>query len=231
MLELTPSLVLNAYAAGLFPMAEGAESRDIYWYDPEPRGILPLDHFHLPHRLKRTVRHQPFVIRCNTAFAAVIAACAETSPQRASTWINGDIQRLYRHLHAMGFAHSVECWQGEYLVGGLYGVSLGGAFFGESMFSRATNASKIALVHLVARLRAAGYLLLDTQFVTDHLRQFGAIEIPRADYRHRLTEALAHPANFHGPDEQQALKALLAAAHGDNKNQVSGAHNQITSAS
>ncbi len=211
MIELSASLLLRAYAAGIFPMAENADSEELYWFDPERRGVLPLDDFHVPRKLRKAVRRGPFELRFDTAFRAVIEACAEPTPDRPKTWINGDILRLYTELHERGFAHSVECWSGGRLVGGLYGVALGGAFFGESMFSRATDASKVALVHLVARLRAAGYTLLDAQFVTEHLSQFGAMEIPRIEYRRRLAAALEVPTDFRGVDQEKAIAALLGA--------------------
>lgn len=194
---LTPDLLLRIYAAGIFPMAEDADDPTLYWVDPEMRGVLPLDTFHVSRRLQRTVRRAPFDIRCNTAFDAVVTACARPRRERPSTWINDEIRRLVSELHRMNHAHSVECWRDGALVGGLYGISLGGAFFGESMFSIATDASKVALCHLVARLRRGGYRLLDTQFVTEHLTQFGAIEIPRAEYQVLLTEALAVEAEFY----------------------------------
>lgn len=195
-MTLTPGILLRAYAAGLFPMADSADDPELFWVDPEQRGILPLDAVHIPHRLRRTLRSTSFEVRCNTAFAAVIRACAAPAPDRPSTWINDEILTLYTALHHLGHAHSVEVWQEDELVGGLYGVSLGGVFCGESMFSRATDASKIALVHLAARLVTGGFALLDTQFVTDHLRQFGAIEIPRAEYHRRLRVALKLSAQF-----------------------------------
>jgi len=209
MIELSAPLLLRAYAAGIFPMAESAESEELYWFDPERRGILPLDGFHIPSRLRRTVRRSPFEIRFDTAFPAVIEACAEPTADRPKTWINADILRLYTDLFESGFAHSVECWHDGRMVGGLYGVSLGGAYFGESMFSRVTDASKVALVHLVARLKAGGFTLLDTQFVTEHLSQFGALEIPRSEYRRRLAAALTVQADFHNVDQGQAVAALL----------------------
>jgi leucyl/phenylalanyl-tRNA---protein transferase len=193
---LTPELLLQAYAVGIFPMAEAAEERELFWVDPDQRGVLPLESFHLPRRLRRTLRQAPFEIRCDSAFEAVIRGCAEATSDRPKTWINEEIARLYVALHRRGTAHSVEAWRGGELVGGLYGVSLGAAFFGESMFSRFADASKIALCHLVARLKAGGYTLLDTQFVTEHLEQFGAIEIPRAEYRRRLAAALKERAYF-----------------------------------
>jgi len=194
--RLTPELLLNAYAVGIFPMAESRTDPELYWVDPEQRGILPLDGFHISHSLRRALRRQPFDIRIDTAFAATVAACAEPTPERPESWINPEIEQLYAALFERGHAHSVESWHNGQLVGGLYGVSLGGAFFGESMFSRATNASKIALCHLVARLKAGGYQLLDTQFVTSHLARFGATEITRHEYRRRLGAALRVPANF-----------------------------------
>ncbi len=193
MVDLTPQLLLQAYAEGLFPMAESAASDELYWFDPDRRGVLPLDGFHVPRRLRRTIRQGVFEVRINSAFDRVITACATVRP---STWINRDIVRSYCDLHEYGYAHSVEAWLGNRLVGGLYGVALGGAFFGESMFSRVTDASKVALVHLVARLIRAGFTLLDTQFVTEHLTQFGATESPRTEYRRRLTAALAVNADF-----------------------------------
>lgn len=195
--QLTPQLLLRAYAAGIFPMAESREDPEVFWVDPKERGVLPLDAFHVPRSLKKVVRRKPFVVRCDTVFAQVIHACAEQSSDRHESWINDQIVEAYVALHELGFAHSVECWDGHDLVGGLYGVSIGGAFCGESMFSRRTNASKVALVHLVALLRLGGYVLLDTQFVTDHLRQFGAVEIPARDYLQRLDAALRIEAPFY----------------------------------
>jgi leucyl/phenylalanyl-tRNA---protein transferase len=192
-LELTPELLLKAYSCGLFPMAESADDPTIFWVEPEVRGIIPLDDFHLPRRLARTLRAAPFDIRVNTAFPAVIAGCAEPAPGRKSTWINATIRALYNDLHRLGHAHSVEAWRGDELVGGLYGVSLGAAFFGESMFSTATDASKICLVHLVDRLKRRGFQLLDTQFTTDHLKRFGAVDVPRSTYDGLLADALSYP--------------------------------------
>ncbi len=189
MSRLTPQVLLRAYAAGFFPMAEDREDPTLFWVDPEQRGILPLDTFHVPRSLAKRIRHDPFEVRINSAFVQVVESCAAPARGRETTWINDEIIALYSGLFAMGNAHSVECWQGDRLVGGLYGVSLGGAFFGESMFSRETDASKIALVHLVARLRVGGFVLLDTQFVTDHLKRFGTIEIPRQEYHRRLAAA------------------------------------------
>jgi len=191
-------MLLRAYACGVFPMAEGRADPELHWIDPKRRGVLPLDRFHIPHRLARTVRSQRFDVRCDTAFAETVTACAEAAPGRNETWINRDIFRLMNQLFDLGYAHSVESWEGDKLVGGLYGVSLGGAFFGESMFSRARDASKVALVHLVLRLRIGGYRLLDTQFVTEHLKQFGAIEISRAEYQRQLAAAIPVPTRFYG---------------------------------
>jgi len=195
-IPLTADILLQAYAAGIFPMAEGADDPDLFWVDPTRRGILPLDAFHVPRRLQRVLRRGEFTVRCDSAFGAVLRGCAASSETRPSTWINDEIVRLYSALHVRGAAHSVECWLGDELAGGLYGVSLGAAFFGESMFSRVTDASKVALVHLVARLRLGGYRLLDTQFVTPHLARFGAIEVTRARYHRLLAEALRHRAVF-----------------------------------
>lgn len=191
--QITPDLLLRAYASGLFPMADSADDPDLFWVEPELRGVLPLDQFHVSKRLARTVRQSPFEIRVNTAFDDVVAACAESVENRPSTWINSTISELYSELHRLNHAHSVEAWRDGELVGGLYGVSLRRAFFGESMFSRATDASKICLVHLVDRLRARGFVLLDTQFTTEHLKRFGAIDVPRDDYADMLAEALEGP--------------------------------------
>ncbi len=191
--RITPDLLLRAYASGLFPMADSADDPDLFWVEPELRGVLPLDAFHIPKRLARTVRQAPFEIRFNTAFDAVVSACAESVENRPSTWINSTITELYGALHRLGHAHSVEAWRDGELVGGLYGVSLRRAFFGESMFSRTTDASKVCLVHLVNRLRERGFVLLDTQFTTEHLKRFGAIDVPREDYAEMLAEALEGP--------------------------------------
>jgi leucyl/phenylalanyl-tRNA---protein transferase len=201
---LTAEVLLHAYRAGLFPMADSRDSDRLYWLDPEERGIIPLDRFHLPRRLYRTVRSSVFQVTVDQDFPAVIAGCATPMPGRQETWINPRIERLYGELHRMGHAHSVECRRDGVLVGGLYGVALGGAFFGESMFSFVTDASKVALVHLIARLRLGGFRLLDTQFVTGHLSRFGAEEIPRADYRILLATAIEAPATWLGdiPDER-----------------------------
>jgi leucyl/phenylalanyl-tRNA---protein transferase len=196
LLRLTPDILVRAYAAGVFPMAESADDPELFWVDPRRRGILPLDAFHVPRRLRRVVRRRIFEIRCDSAFEDVIRACAAASETRPSTWINDEIVRLYAALFARGAAHTVECWHDGKLVGGLYGVSLGAVFFGESMFSRENEASKVALVHLVARLRVGGYRLLDTQFLTPHLARFGGIEITRARYHRLLAEALSYRAVF-----------------------------------
>ena len=210
MIALTPELLLRAYAAGIFPMAESAEDPELFWLDPTRRGVLPLERFHLPRRLKRTLRHAPYAVTCDTDFGGVIAACAESTEDRPKTWINAEIVRLYTALHRQGFAHSIEVRHERALVGGLYGVALGGAFFGESMFSRMTDASKIALAHLVARLRIGGFQLLDTQFLTAHLARFGAVEISRAAYRRRLDAALAAKAYFPSdPLDGAAIVSLL----------------------
>lgn len=193
---LTPELLLSAYAAGIFPMAEDFHSRSVAWIDPERRGILPLDAFHVPRSLRKTIRRGRHEIRVDTAFEQTIRACAAPMLARPQTWLNEELIGLYVELHRRGHAHSVETWVAGELVGGLYGLALGGAFFGESMFSRVPDASKIALVDLVERLRRGGFVLLDTQFVTDHLQQFGAVEIDRATYRRRLRRALAVPARF-----------------------------------
>ena len=194
--EITPDLMLRAYRAGLFPMAETRRSDRLYWLDPERRGILPLDGFHLPRRLLRTVLGGQYIVTVDRAFPAVIAGCAAPVPGRNDTWINRQIEQLFTELHLLGHAHSVETWEAGQLVGGLYGVTMGGVYFGESMFSRARDASKVALVHLVARMRLGGFRLLDTQFVTAHLTQFGASEIPRDLYRQKLAEAVDVPARW-----------------------------------
>ena len=190
---LTPQQLLAAYAQGLFPMGERRDDPTLYWVSPEMRGVLPLDEFHLPRRLARTLRSGVFTVTSDTTFGAVMQQCAAPRPGREQTWINSEILRLYGALFAAGRAHSVECWQDDRLVGGLYGVSLGSAFFGESMFSRRTDASKICLVHLVERLRQRGFTLLDTQFTTEHLKTFGAIDMPKDDYAKVLEKAMESP--------------------------------------
>jgi leucyl/phenylalanyl-tRNA--protein transferase len=209
MSDIDADVLLRAYTYGVFPMAESRNDPHLYWIDPEKRGILPLDDFHIPKRLRRRVRSGAFDIRIDTAFREVMLGCADAAPDRDGTWINDRIVSLYCELHARGNAHSVESWRGGELVGGLYGVSIGAAFFGESMFSRETDASKVALVHLVARLVAGGYRLLDTQFVTEHLKQFGAIEISRDAYRARLFEATAMHADFYSLSGETAALEFL----------------------
>lgn len=214
--EITPEIMLRAYAAGIFPMAETADDPNLFWVEPELRGVIPLDRFHLPARLARTVRADRFEVRVDSDFEAVIAACAEARPDRPETWINGRIREIFGALFRLGHVHTVECWQDDRLVGGLYGLSLGGAFFGESMFHRTSDASKVALVHLVARLRQGGYSLLDAQFQTAHLAQFGTQEVPRAAYQGLLERAIVVPGDWEiWPPElsisgAQALAALQA---------------------
>jgi leucyl/phenylalanyl-tRNA--protein transferase len=211
---ITPELVLRAYRAGLFPMAESRDADRLYWLDPDLRGVLPIAGFHLPKRLARTVLSDRYRVTADADFAAVIAGCAAPAEGRGDTWINPEIVQLFGHLHAEGIAHSVECWEGDALAGGLYGVALGGAFFGESMFSRARDASKVALVHLVARLAIGGFTLLDTQFLTAHLTQFGAHEIPRAEYKARLAAAIDLPATWPAPDAAAIEVAIRGLRHG-----------------
>jgi leucyl/phenylalanyl-tRNA---protein transferase len=208
--------LVACYRQGVFPMADSRHDPRVFLVDPERRGVIPLDRFHVPKRLARTVRGDPFQVRVDTAFEQVVEECAAVRPGRDDTWINPPIAALYRELFLRGQAHSVECWSGETLAGGLYGVALGGAFFGESMFSAARDASKVALVHLIARLRAGGYALLDAQFQTEHLAQFGAAEIGRTIYRRRLYAALARDADFHRlpayVSGAQALQAISQAS-------------------
>ena len=193
---ITPQILLRAYAAGIFPMAEDGDDNCLYWVEPEERGIFPLENFHVPRSLAKKVRRADFVIRIDSAFEQVMKRCAAETDNRPTTWINSRILALYKQLHKMGCGHSVECWQGDELVGGLYGIRIGGAFFGESMFSLKTDASKVALVHLVARLKAGGFTLLDAQFSNDHLNQFGLQVISRDDYQKRLEPALEIDADF-----------------------------------
>jgi leucyl/phenylalanyl-tRNA--protein transferase len=195
-IEITPEVLLKAYACGIFPMAEGADDPALYWIEPEQRGIIPLDRFHLPSRLARTVRSDRFTITVNRNFDAVIEGCAAPQTGRQRTWINSRIHILYRKLYERRHCHSIEVYEEDRLVGGLYGVTLGRAFFGESMFHTVRDASKVALVHLVARLKAGGFKLLDTQFVTDHLRIFGAIEVPQRQYHKLLEAALTGEGDF-----------------------------------
>lgn len=206
---VTPDLLLYAYRNGLFPMGRGREDPELQWYSPEYRGVLPLDGLHVPRRLKRTIRGAPFHIRVDSDFRQVMELCAEQTEERPETWINESILDLYTHLHETGYCHSVECWDEDRLMGGLYGVALGGAFFGESMFSRARDASKVALVHLVALLRMGGFILLDTQFLTGHLENFGAVEMKRDDYMGLLQFALSLEAAFPASPDPSALSAEL----------------------
>jgi len=195
-IEITPEVLLKAYACGIFPMAESADDPALYWIEPELRGIIPLDTFHVPSRLARTIRTTELVVRVNRDFEGVIEGCAASRPGRRSTWINERIRSLYRDLFDLGHCHTVEVWGGGRLVGGLYGVALNGAFFGESMFSYERDASKIALVYLAARLAHGGFRLLDTQFVTDHLRQFGTVELNREEFHRLLEKSLDVDADF-----------------------------------
>lgn len=195
-LPFGPAELLDCYRRGVFPMAEAREDQRLFLIDPEKRGLMPLDHFHVPRRLARTIRGDHFTVTTDRQFTAVMRACAAPGPGREDTWINDPIVSLYQRLHTMGYAHSIECWQDRKMVGGLYGVALDGAFFGESMFSTARDASKVALVHLAARLVIGRFKLLDAQFWTDHLAQFGAIEVDRAEFRRRLDSALAVRGDF-----------------------------------
>ncbi|HLK23055.1 MAG TPA: leucyl/phenylalanyl-tRNA--protein transferase [Caulobacteraceae bacterium] len=209
--QFTVDDLIACYQRGVFPMADAREDERIFLIDPDRRGIIPLTGFHVPRRLARTIRQDLFEVRIDAAFDAVIEACAESRPGRLETWINAPIQALYGELYRRGLAHSVECWAGDDLVGGLYGVELGAAFFGESMFSLARDASKVALAHLVARLSLGGYQLLDTQFLTSHLAQFGAQDIPRAQYRKRLAQAITAHADFHSLPAQAPGASVLQA--------------------
>ena len=212
MTRITLDMLLRAYANGIFPMSESRHDPRISWFDPHKRGVLPLARFHVPVRLGRTVRRHPYRVAVDTAFREVVEGCAAPRPERWTTWINDSIVDMFVGLHSIGNAHSVECWRGNQLVGGLYGVSLGAAFFGESMFSARDDASKIALVHLVARLRHGGFRLLDTQFVTEHLQRFGAMEIPRTEYLRRLKTAVAADGDFHSLPEDTAPNEVLSLA-------------------
>jgi leucyl/phenylalanyl-tRNA---protein transferase len=213
LIEITPDVLLKAYACGFFPMAESADDPTLRWYEPERRGIIPLEGFHVSSRLARTVRSTALSVAIDRDFDAVIDACGAPGPDRARTWINARIKHLYRALFDIGHCHTVEVYDGDSLVGGLYGVSLGRAFFGESMFHRTRDASKIALVHLIARLRAGRYMLLDTQYVTDHLKTFGAIEISRRQYRKFLSEALIGEADFKSLAANQPISGDDALVH------------------
>ena len=214
-IEITPQVLLKAYSCGIFPMAESADDNALYWIEPERRGILPLDAVHVPRSLARTIRRGGFEVKTDNNFEAVIEGCAAPRAGRRSTWINARIRNLYRDLFALGHCHTVEVWRNGELTGGLYGVHLGRAFFGESMFSRARDASKIALVYLVARLKYGGFTLLDTQFVTDHLVRFGAVEISRQAFQRRLEDALScnlGSSGAGGPGNAASFAALSADA-------------------
>lgn len=200
---VTPYLVLNAYAVGFFPMAETRESERIFWVDPEMRGVLPLDVFHVSKSLKRFIKSMPFTITCNTDFDSVIHGCAAPTDKRKDTWLNQPMIDIFIELHRLGHAHSIEVWENDHLVGGLYGVAMGSAFFAESMFSRKPNASKVALVNLIARLKYAQFNLLDVQFVNPHLEQFGAFEIPREDYKRLLEPAILERRRFYSDEDKE----------------------------
>ncbi len=210
--EITPQVLLKAYTRGLFPMAESADDPTLYWIEPRERGVLPLEGIHVPRRLRRSIRQDRFRVCVDEDFEAVIDGCAGVGIDRPSTWINQPIRELYGALFELGFCHTVEVYDADELVGGLYGVSLGTAFFGESMFSRERDASKVALVHLAGRLCAGGYTLLDTQFVTDHLQQFGTVEMPRKQFLSEIEQAMAHEADFYAlpavASGRQILEAL-----------------------
>ena len=210
MSSITPQILLRAYAAGIFPMAESAEDNALYWVEPEERGVIPLDGLRISHSLKKTVRRQVFEVSVDGNFSGVIAACAARTPDRRSTWINARIKALYTQLHRMGCCHSVECRKDGELVGGLYGVRIGAVFFGESMFSRATDASKVALVHLVARLNRGGFRLLDAQFVNPHLERLGAVAVPRAEYHRLMEPLLERDADFFAFTQDSDPEAVLA---------------------
>ena len=208
--EITPQVLLKAYACGLFPMAESADDSGLFWLEPEHRGILPLDRFRIPKRLRRTIRADNFEIRVSSDFDAVIDGCSgRDTPDRPKTWINREIRRLYRELFDMGHCQTVEAWQNGSLAGGLYGVNLNGAFFGESMFTRVTDASKVCLVHLVARLMSGSFRLLDTQFVTDHLTRFGTLEVSREIYNGELEKALKLDSDFNAMPDGLPGKDIL----------------------
>jgi leucyl/phenylalanyl-tRNA---protein transferase len=214
MTSITPQVLLQAYAAGIFPMAESAHDPALYWVEPDERGVIPLTGFHISRSLAKRIRQNSFEIRIDTSFNAVIAACAAKTETRENTWINKRIVTLYSQLHKMGCAHSVEAWQNDELVGGLYGIRIGAAFFGESMFSRATDASKVTLVHLVARLKFGGFRLLDAQFVNPHLLQFGTKAVKKADYHKLLEPAIEQDANFFAFKGDGDALQVLAAAQG-----------------
>ncbi len=207
--EITPDVLLKAYACGIFPMADAADDPDLYWVEPAMRGVLPLDAVHIPKRLRRTIRSDCFTVRIDSDFDAVIEGCAQPAPGRLSTWINDEIRRLFGELFRLGHVHTVETWRDGELVGGLYGLQLGSAFFGESMFSTATDASKVAFTHLVGRLSRGGFKLLDTQFATEHLARFGVIEVPRSEYHKLLENALQEEANFRCFDQDWSVPEPL----------------------
>ena len=196
MTKITPDLLIEAYKIGIFPMAQSQDDQKIEFFDPDPRGIIPLETFHIPRSLRKLIRKGIFKVTYNTAFPNVIQGCSQVSRIRPTTWINDEIKTLYHQLFEKGYCHSIEVWRDKKIVGGLYGVSIGAAFFGESMFSLEPNASKVALVHLVASLKQEGFVLLDSQFTNKHLVQFGAINIPRADYKKRLDFAINLEATF-----------------------------------
>ena len=207
--DITPDLVLKAYAYGVFPMAKSRGDSDVFWVQPKLRGVLPLDQFHLPRSLRKRLRQGTFTVTIDRDFDGVMAGCAEVSDTRADTWINDRIIQLFNALHQAGAAHSIEVWKDGALAGGVYGLAMGAAFFGESMFSRETDASKVALTHLVGILKQGGFTLLDTQFITEHLKQFGTIEISQQDYLTQLSDALTHKGRFEGPLSQRDLEAVL----------------------
>ena len=209
-IEITPQVLLKAYACGIFPMAESADDPALYWIEPQSRGVLPLDAVHIPKRLARTIRSGQLEVRVNSSFSGVIDGCAASRPGRRSTWINARIRQLYGALFRQGHCHTIETWMGDRLVGGLYGVALGAAFFGESMFSTERDASKVALVYLAARLRFGGFTLLDTQFVTDHLRQFGTVELDKTEFHEALERAVVGKASFLALPEDTGADEILA---------------------
>ncbi len=209
MTQITPELLLKAYAFGVFPMAKSRQDRDVFWVQPKERGIIELEKFHVPRSLRKLLRHEVFEIRVDTAFESVIEGCAESGPDREDTWINEEIVGLFMDLHNAGLAHSIEAWRDDQLAGGLYGLSMGAVFFGESMFTRESNASKIALCHLVAMMKAGSYRLLDTQFITDHLKQFGATEISHQSYMAKLSDSLGHMGHFGEPLPYSEIERLL----------------------
>jgi leucyl/phenylalanyl-tRNA---protein transferase len=209
-IEITPQVLLKAYTCGIFPMAESADDPALYWIEPQHRGILPLDAVHVPRRLVRTLRTTPLQVKIDSDIVGVIEGCAASRPGRRSTWINDRIRSLYRDLFNLGHCHTVEVWNDKRLVGGLYGVALNGAFFGESMFSYERDASKIALVYLASRLAYGGFRLLDTQFVTDHLRQFGTVELNREEFHRLLEKALDVEADFHALAENASADEIVS---------------------